>query len=76
MKIKSALIATTAAVGMFAAGFVVGAQPHMQNALASLQNAKAELQAADHNKGGHRAKAIGLIEQAINQVQMGMAAAS
>jgi len=41
-------------------------------ALAALQQAKGELEAAAANKGGHRAKALGLIEQAIGAVNAGM----
>ena len=54
---------------------VTGAQPHMVNALSALQTAKSELQAAQANKGGHRLKAIDLVNQAIGEVQAGMAAA-
>ena len=50
-------------------------QPEMQNALSQLQAAKASLQAASHNKGGHRVKAIRLIDQAIVEVQLGIDAA-
>lgn len=60
---------------VFTAGVVTGAQPHMANALGALQTAKSELQAAQANKGGHRLKAIDLVNQAIGEVQAGMAAA-
>lgn len=50
-------------------------QPNMQNALSQLQAAKASLQAAAHNKNGHRVNAIGLIDQAIVEVQLGINAA-
>lgn len=56
----------------FAAGCAVAAQPHMVNALNALRNARAELQVAEHNKGGHRVAAIDLIDRAIAQVQMGI----
>lgn len=46
--------------------------PHMQAALQHLEEAKRELQAAEHDKGGHRAKALQLTDQAINQVKAGM----
>jgi hypothetical protein len=48
-------------------------QPHMQNALNALQAARSELQVAEADKGGHRAAAIGLVNQAIVQVQEGIA---
>ncbi len=48
-------------------------QPHMQAALASLRTAKDQLQKATHDKGGHRVKAIALIDQAIAEVERGIA---
>jgi len=48
-------------------------QPHMENALRALQNARAELVAANANKGGHRQAAISLIDQAINETKRGIA---
>ncbi len=47
-------------------------QPKMQAAMASLQGAKAELEAASPNKGGHRENALGLIQQAMDTVAAGM----
>jgi hypothetical protein len=46
-------------------------EPHMSAALGHLQQAKDELQRAAPNKGGHREKAMELINQAIQQVQEG-----
>jgi hypothetical protein len=48
-------------------------QPYMQAARADLQKARAALQRAEHNKGGHRAAAIEMINSAIVEVQRGMA---
>lgn len=48
-------------------------QPFMQAARADLQTAKRELQRATANKGGHRANAISLVNQAIAQVNAGIA---
>jgi inosine/xanthosine triphosphate pyrophosphatase family protein len=45
----------------------------MQNALAALQTARAELTIAEQNKGGHRANALNLVNQAITEVQAGIA---
>jgi hypothetical protein len=61
---------------VFSAGVVIGAQPHMQNALSALQTASNQLQQADNNKGGHRARAISLINQATAEVQAGINFAS
>jgi len=48
------------------------AQPLMADALRDLQAARAVLAAGAHDKGGHRVKAIGLIDDAIAQVKLGM----
>ncbi len=49
------------------------AEPNMENALRALENAHNWLERATPNKGGHRERAIGLVEQAINEVRAGMA---
>lgn len=48
-------------------------QPHMQAALDALRLAKRELEQATTDKGGHRARAIGHVNQAIDQVERGIA---
>lgn len=50
----------------------VADQPHMQAALDALRLARRELDQATADKGGHRAKAIGLVNDAINQVEKGI----
>jgi len=50
-------------------------QPHMQAALDSLQSARNNLDKANPDKGGHRAKAIDLVKAAIDEVKMGIEAA-
>jgi hypothetical protein len=52
--------------------FAAPDQPNMQAARADLNTAKRELQRATANKGGHRAKAIGLVNQAIAEVNAGI----
>ncbi len=47
-------------------------QPRMQTALEQLRSAAASLEAADHDKGGHRAKALELTRGAIQQVEAGI----
>lgn len=47
-------------------------QPHMQAALQHLRQAAEELQRADQGKGGHRAQALNLTQQAINHGQAGI----
>lgn len=48
-------------------------QPHMQRALERLREAKAELQTAEHDKGGWRAKAVRHVEEAIRETERGLA---
>ena len=67
----------TAVIAAMAGAFVSYAaladnQPHMQNALASLQRANTQLREAAEDKGGHRAKAMELVEAAIAQVREGI----
>jgi hypothetical protein len=69
-------IAAAIAVASFIAGAAYAAQTHMQNALGALQNARSELQVAEHNKGGHRVNALKLVNEAIGEVQAGIAAGS
>jgi hypothetical protein len=49
-------------------------QPHMQKALADLQAARAELNAAARDKAGHRGRAVQLVDQTIGDVRAGIAA--
>ena len=48
-------------------------QPFMKAARADLMKAKAELQLAMRDKGGHRAKALSLVNEAIAEVDKGIA---
>ncbi len=68
-----AVVSALAGAGC-AAGVTYAAQPHMQNALGALQNARNELQNAAADKGGHRISAMRLIDQAIAEVRAGIAA--
>ncbi|MBI3204079.1 MAG: hypothetical protein HYZ29_21265 [Myxococcales bacterium] len=49
------------------------AQPHMKAALKTLHGARAQLEKASHDKGGHRAKALKEVKLAIDQVEKGIA---
>ena len=62
--------ALSASIGI---GYAIGAQPHMNESIALLQSARGELAAATPNKGGHRERAMGLIDQAIGEVRAGIA---
>lgn len=47
-------------------------QPHMQAAMTALKAAKEQLQKATADKGGHRVKAIELVEAALAEVKAGI----
>lgn len=47
-------------------------QGNMERALADLQSALQSLRQATSDKGGHKARAAGLIEQAMGEVQAGI----
>ncbi len=68
----SALVAGSMLAGSLMTGTAFAYQGHMWNALHALQNAEAQLEAASANKGGHRVNAIGLVQQAIAEVQAGI----
>ncbi len=74
---RTFVLTLTMAIVLFT-GFLVGrasaGQPHMRAALDHLLSAKSELQVALHDKGGHRVKAIELVNNAIAEVRAGIAA--
>src|SRR4029077_11153797 len=51
---KQKLLVGVLVISSLGIGYALGAQPRMDAALALLQNARAELEAAVPNKGGHR----------------------
>lgn len=57
----------------FVAGQMSAAQPMMQAALGNLKQARANLSNATADKGGHRARALALVDEAIEQVEKGIA---
>ena len=68
-----------AAMGVAAVGLVAGSatsalayQGNMERALAELYQALAALREATSNKGGHRVKAIDLVQQAIAETEAGI----
>jgi hypothetical protein len=66
--VLGALVASSMGIG-----YAIGAQPHMAETVTLLQSARAELAQATPNKGGHRERALGLIDQAIAEVRAGIA---
>ncbi|MDA9522829.1 hypothetical protein XI06_21740 [Bradyrhizobium sp. CCBAU 11434] len=74
--IPRSLVLGGAIATSFFIGYALGAQPHMDEAIAILQSARAELAKAEPNKGGHRERALGLIDQTIAEVRAGIAFAA
>lgn len=73
-KSAAALLLTGITVGAIAGACVaMAAQPNMQEALGSLQAARASLVKAQANKGGHRERAIGFVDSAIAETKAGIA---
>ena len=66
------LICIVALSGGYLVGYAAGGQPHMHAALEQLRAARAELKEAEADKGGHRVKAIALVNDAIAEVQAGI----
>ncbi|MFH1558516.1 MAG: hypothetical protein ABII76_27260 [Pseudomonadota bacterium] len=66
------------AAGTAASGVLLGAtsaeayQGNMERALSDLYSAIASLREASSNKGGHRVRAMQLIQQAIDETQAGI----
>ena len=67
--IAAFLVTLSLAITSFAS---IPDQPFMQAARADLQKARAALQRAEHNKGGHRANAIRFINSALNEIDRGI----
>lgn len=64
-------------LGALAAGLAKAEnQPHMHAALEHLRAAKESLERADPDKGGHRTKAIQMVDGAIRHVEEGIAYAN
>jgi hypothetical protein len=77
LKTRPAILAIVFALilGAVIGGTAVAAtQVHMRNALGDLQSAYTQLQVATADKAGHRTQAMSLVNQAIHQVNMGIAA--
>jgi hypothetical protein len=57
---------------LVASSAALAAQPHMEAALGSLEQALAQLKQASTDKGGNRADAIRAVEKAIAEVRRGI----
>ena len=70
---RTACLLVPGLAALFLIGCVTAtSQPHMEAALSHLHSARAELESAAPNKGGHRARAIEIVNQAIAEVQAGI----
>lgn len=69
--IGAAALGVTLATGVLI-GQALAYQEHMHAALDALRTARSELQASTPNKGGHRERAINLVDRAIEQTQAGI----
>jgi len=65
-------LSAVVAVFGFLGGRAVAEQPHMRAALDHLRIAREQLQVAEHDKGGHRARALRLVTDAMGQVEDGI----
>lgn len=71
-KLTSFALAAALAAGTLVPSVTADPQPRMRAALDSLRSAERSLAQAAHDKGGHRAKALQLTKQAIDEVQRGI----
>jgi len=71
-KLTSFALAAILAAGTLVPTVTADPQPKMHAALDSLRAAQRALEQATHDKGGHRAKALQLTKQAIDEVQAGI----
>ncbi len=75
---KTSTLVTTAALASVLAFNSIApahadAQPKMHAALTALESAKASLEAANPDKGGHRVKALQATREAIEETKKGIA---
>ncbi|MCM2503622.1 hypothetical protein NDN16_08025 [Aureimonas altamirensis] len=76
MSIRTLALVAVLGLGLAGIGHIVtearADQPEMEAAISELRSALDSLRAAEPNKGGHRERAIELIEQAIAETQAGI----
>ena len=69
--LTAATVSTVSAQGPI--GREAGEHPRIARAIDALEDAIAELQAAPHDFGGHKAKAIAASEAAVRQLKLALA---
>jgi len=72
MKTTKAALVILLSISTFGLSSAFAEQPHMRRALEHLRAARAELQAAEHNKGGWRLRAIENTDRAIAETERGI----
>lgn len=70
--VKASLMTLCLGTALNASSVYAGNQPLMENALRDLERAERSLERAARNKGGHRAKALNKVRQAMKEVKLGM----
>lgn len=75
-KIAQSALLSLGFVGAFSGGIVAAPaladQPYMRTAYGQLADARVTLRSGRTDKGGHRVRAIALVNQAMNEVRAGM----
>jgi hypothetical protein len=66
-------VAMTVGTGVVTLSAHADKQPKMKAALAQMQKARETLKNAEADKGGHRVKAVQLLDEAIKEVEAGIA---
>jgi Cu/Ag efflux pump CusA len=69
---RRVLMGMLAGAVLFSGGIALAEQGNMDAALVHLEEAKGALERAEHNKGGHREKALEDVNKAIRHVQEGI----
>lgn len=72
MKTLKATVVSLVAISALNMTAAFADQPHMRRALEHLEAARAELQSAEHDKGGWRARAVRAVDTAIGETRRGM----
>ena len=67
------MLAVILTISTFGLNSAHAGQPHMDRALEHLRAARAELQAAEENKGGWRVRALENVDRAIRETENGRA---
>jgi hypothetical protein len=70
--VGAVVLGTVLASGILIGEAAAAYQSHMHSALDALRTARSELQASTPNKGGHRERAISLVNQAIDETRAGI----